>query len=112
MSFMAEMAALAAEFAQNDMMTDAVITRAIVGAVDPIAGKVTGSLSTLDCRAVAGLSKVANERGVVVESTVIVSNVEIKPGDIVAIGSLDYTIGAVTAVAPHGTAILWRGVAQ
>ncbi|GGD64603.1 hypothetical protein GRI62_11865 [Erythrobacter arachoides] len=113
MAFLDRMEALKDRFVNSDKFTDATITRTSGAATyDPIVGKTVTTSATIPCRAVLGTIEVENDRGAIVEKTAVTVNVAIKAGDVITIGTTTVTIGTVKTTAPHGTAILWKGVAK
>ncbi len=113
MSFVERMQALSERFAQSEKMTDATIVRKQGGSINRATGKrENGSEQSIECRAVAALKTIRTQNGAQREATRITANAELKEGDRIVIGQSDYTIGEVSAVEPHGTAFLWKAIAQ
>lgn len=109
MTFFADMADLAREFADSDMFADATITRQGAGQTyDPRLGEYSGSgTEIIGCRAVADDVRSWSADGRIVFETVLTMTVEPLSGDRVTIGSREFIVDAVTVTAPDGNAILY-----
>lgn len=108
MSFFDDMAALAGEFVDSDMFTDATITRVATQTYNQYTGEYTGTgTDIIGCRAVSEDVKSRSAEGRIVFNTVITLNVEPRINDKITIGTRTFVVASISTVAPNGTAILY-----